>query len=34
MQQPWIKDDKSCLAKIQPNITVKRFVRWSIGEEL
>lgn len=34
IKQPWIKDDKSCMAKVNPQVTVKRFVRWSIGEEL
>jgi elongation factor Ts len=34
MQQPWIRDDKTALAKVAPQITVKRFVRWQIGEAL
>ncbi len=34
IKQPWIRDDKSSLAKINPNIKVKRFIRWEIGEEL
>lgn len=34
MQQPWIRDDKSCLAKVRPNLKVKRFLRWEVGEEL
>ncbi|MBT3375748.1 MAG: elongation factor Ts [Lentisphaerae bacterium] len=34
VKQPWIRDDKSCLAKAAPNVTVKRFLRWQIGEEL
>lgn len=33
-QQPWIKDDKQCFAKIAPKATVKRFLRWQVGEEL
>ncbi len=33
-KQPWIRDDKQSLSKIAPKITVKRFVRWEIGEEL
>ena len=33
-KQPWIKDDKSCMDKVAPKATVKRFIRWSIGEEL
>ena len=32
--QPWVKDDKSSLAKLKPNAKVKRFVRWAVGEEL
>ena len=32
--QPWVKDDKSSLKKLKPNVKVKRFVRWAIGEEL
>jgi len=32
MQQPWIRDDKTCLAKVAPNLQVRRFVRWQIGE--
>ena len=34
LQQPWIRDDKTSLAKIAPGITVKRFVRWQVGEAL
>jgi elongation factor Ts len=34
MQQPWIRDDKTSLAKVAPAITVKRFVRWQVGEAL
>lgn len=33
-KQPWLRDDKSCLAKVAPNLTIKRFERWSIGEEI
>ncbi len=33
-RQPWIRDDKTSLAKIAPNVTVKRFLRWQAGEEL
>jgi len=33
-QQPWIRDDKTCLAKVAPQVTVKRFVRWQVGESL
>lgn len=31
-QQPWIRDDKKSLAQIAPQVTVKRFVRWQVGE--
>lgn len=34
VNQPWIKDDKTSLAKLKPNLKVKRFVRWEVGEEL
>lgn len=34
MNQPWIRDDKTTLAKIKPNLKVKRIVRWSVGEEI
>jgi len=33
-RQPWIRDDKTCLAKLAPQLRVKRFCRWQIGEEL
>jgi elongation factor Ts len=31
-RQPWLRDDKSSLAKLAPKLKVKRFVRWQIGE--
>ena len=31
MKQSWFKDDKTTLAKLAPNITVKRFVRLQAG---
>ena len=34
MNQPWVMDDKSTLAKVAPNLKIKRFVRWMVGEEL
>jgi len=34
VKQPWIKDDKTSLEKLNPNIKVKRFLRWEVGEEL
>jgi elongation factor Ts len=33
LQQPWFKDEKSCLAKLAPALAVKRMLRWQIGEE-
>ena len=32
--QPWIRDDKSSLRKAAPGVTITRFVRWEVGEEL
>ena len=34
VEQPWVKDDKTTMAKLKPNAKVKRFVRWAVGEEL
>lgn len=34
VRQPWIKDDKSCMEKVNPKVKVNRFLRWEIGEEL
>ena len=34
VEQAWVKDDKTTMAKLKPNAKVKRFVRWAIGEEL
>ena len=34
MNQPWILDDKTSLAKLAPGITVKRFARWAVGQEI
>lgn len=33
-KQPWVKDDKSCFEKLAPKATIKRFVRWEVGEEI
>ncbi|HJO96060.1 MAG TPA: translation elongation factor Ts [Victivallales bacterium] len=33
-KQPWVRDDKLSTEKANPNITVKRFVRWQVGEDL
>ena len=34
MQQPWIHDDKTCLAKLAPKLVIKKFARWTVGQEL
>lgn len=34
VNQPWIRDDKTSIAKLKPNAKIKRFVRWEVGEEL
>jgi elongation factor Ts len=34
VEQPWINDDKSTFTKAFPKATVKRFIRWQVGEEL
>jgi elongation factor Ts len=34
MNQPWVKDDKTTLAKIKPAMKVKRIARWEVGEAL
>lgn len=34
MRQPWLRDDKSCLAKVAPDLTIRRFARWVVGEDL
>ncbi len=34
MNQPWVRDDKTTLAKLHPGLKVKRFVRWEVGEDL
>lgn len=33
-RQPWLKDDKSCFAKVAPKARIKRFIRWQVGEDL
>ena len=33
-RQPWLRDDKTCLAKVAPALVVRRFVRWQVGEEV
>jgi elongation factor Ts len=34
MDMPWIDDEHTTLAKAYPGVTVKRFVRWLVGEEV
>lgn len=34
VNQPWIRDDKTSIAKLKPNAKIKRFARWEVGEEL
>ena len=34
VDQPWINDDKSSFAKTFPKATVKRFIRWQVGESI
>ena len=34
VEQPWINDEKTTLAKVAPKVTVKRFVRWQVGQEI
>ena len=34
MNQPWVRDDKTTLAKKYPAVKVVRFARWAIGEEI
>ena len=33
-RQPWVKDDKKSFAKIAPKVTIKRFLRWQVGEDI
>ena len=33
-KQPWLKDDKSCFAKVAPKAEIKRFIRWQVGEDI
>jgi len=34
VNQPWVRDDKTTLAKLHPEVKVRRFARWAVGEEL
>ncbi len=34
MQQPWIHDDKTCLAKLVPGLKINKFIRWEVGQEI
>ena len=31
-RQPWLRDDKTCLAELAPGLTIDRFLRWEVGE--
>jgi len=32
LKMPWILDDKTCLEKLAPKLTVRRMLRWTVGE--
>lgn len=32
VQQPWLRDDKTTLAKLVPALKIDRFARWEVGE--
>ena len=34
LEQPWIEDEKTSLAKVAPKLVVRRFIRWQVGEEV
>ncbi len=34
VRQPWIHDDKTCLAKLAPALKIVKFARWAVGQEL
>jgi len=34
MDQAWVKDDKTTLAKLCPGLKIKRMIRWAVGEEI
>ena len=34
VNQPWVRDDKTTLAKKYPAVKIVRFARWAIGEDL
>jgi elongation factor Ts len=31
-KQAWVRDDKIAVEKANPNATIRRFARWSVGE--
>lgn len=33
-KQPWLRDDKRPVEKVNPEAKIKRFIRWEVGEEL
>lgn len=34
MQQPWFKEPSTCLEKLHPALKIKRFIRWSVSDEI
>ena len=34
MDQAWFNDEKTTLGKIAPKMTVKKFVRWKVGQDM
>ena len=34
IEQPWIRDDKTCLKKLYPALKINKFVRWAVGQEI
>ncbi len=34
IKQPWVRDDKLSVEKVNPKAQIVRFVRWQVGEEL
>jgi elongation factor Ts len=33
-KQPWLRDDKVSVEKANSGVTIKRFIRWEVGEEI
>lgn len=34
VKQPWVRDDKTCLEKVSPELKIRRFLRWAAGEQV